>query len=301
MPNEEKILFNDFWIYPLYIILASAMTSALNVVHTKYVLGIELNVYLFIVPILAGIIFGYATAKIRTSYKVPIYQSDVRIYLKYIFLSCLVTSALNVIHTEWVLERNLELTLFVAPVIAGVFFGYLLAHIKTLNNKLVQLATTDMLTEACNRMHFESLLKIEINKVQRYGGTFSIIFFDVDKFKNINDEYGHQAGDKVLEELSKLIRSRIRVTDVFSRYGGEEFIIMSTATGLEGATIFANSLCDAIQKHTFTNVGTVTCSFGVVEYDEKSIAASLINTADKALYKAKEKGRNCVESILNTA
>lgn len=295
MPNEQRTI-SDIWIYTLYILLACAVTSALNVVHTKYVLQRELLPVLFVVPILAGVIFGYATAKIRTSKNIIIYQSDFRIFLHYILMSCVVTAALNIIHTEWVLGRELEPVLFIAPTIAGIFFGYLLAKIKTLNNKLTKMATTDMLTGAYNRMHFENMLDMEIDNVRRHGGTFSIVFFDVDNFKYINDDFGHQSGDKVLAELSEIIRSKIRVSDIFFRYGGEEFIVMSLGSDKPGATILAETLCNAIQQHQFCIGECVTCSFGVTEYGGQE-RDNLIEEADKALYMAKDSGRNCVQAI----
>jgi len=294
MDKKDKFVLKENWVYPLYIIMACVVTSALNVLHTKYILGQELKLALFYVPIAAGIIFGYATAKIRIGTDIVLYHSDIRIFIHYILLACLVTSALNVIHTEWVLGQDLKLVLFVAPLLAGVFFGYLLARIKTLNSRLTRLATTDVLTNTFNRMHFDYVLKMEIDKVKRYGGKFSIIFFDIDHFKNINDKHGHGTGDSVLVELSELVKEHCRCTDIFSRYGGEEFVILANATDLEGATKCADHLCEIMQLHTFRVVKKVTCSFGVAEFNKNQLTP-IIELADKALYNAKKKGRNRVE------
>jgi diguanylate cyclase (GGDEF)-like protein len=172
----------------------------------------------------------------------------------------------------------------------------MLAHIKILSKKLGQLAYTDSLTKIYNRLHFAHFLDAEIDKVKRYGGRFSIIFFDLDHFKHINDRYGHLAGDGVLEEVTEIVSKANRSADIFARYGGEEFIILTPETGIEGAMTHAERLRKDIDKHSFMTVGHITSSFGVAEFDpEKDDLESLLDRADKALYIAKEDGRNRVE------
>lgn len=285
----------DYWIYPIYITVSCIFTSGLNIVHTKYILGIAPYPSLFIVPVIAGVIFGYLTARVRLSSYNLADDGEWRVFAKYIFLSSLVTSALNVVHTDWILGERLSAELFIAPMIAGVFFGYLLARIKTLNNKLLKLATTDMLTQLCNRMQFDIYLDQEIEKVKRYGGTLSIIYFDLDNFKEINDEYGHQAGDDVLMKLANQIGQVKRKSDIFARYGGDEFIILAPSTDLQSARKQAELLKQAIEKMDFEKTPGVSCSFGITEYGEaRHDINSLINAVDKALYQAKNTGRNCI-------
>lgn len=290
----------DYSIYPLYMVISCLFTAGLNIVHTKYILQIEPNVELFIVPVAAGLIFGYLTARIRlTSYRVADH-GEFQVFAKYILFSCLVTAALNVVHTEWVLNKPLSLELFIAPVIAGVFFGYLLARVKTLNNKLMRLATTDIMTKLCNRMQFDNILSREIEKTKRYGGTFSVIYFDIDNFKTINDQFGHHIGDQVLTALADHINRVKRKSDIVARYGGDEFIILAPASELGSAQRLAELLKSSIEKMELQGLPRFSCSFGVVQYSQQqSSTDSLLLAVDKALYQAKHLGRNSVVAALS--
>lgn len=219
----------------------------------------------------------------------------VKIYALFISMSCVLTIMLNIVHTLFILKINITLASFIIPVIAGIFFGYLLSNIKILSKQLMHIAYTDSLTQIYNRLPFGHFLEAEIDKINRYGGTCSIIFFDIDNFKAINDKFGHLTGDETLKKLSEIVNTLNRNSDVFARYGGEEFIILASSTNLEGATIHAERLREEIEKTKFKNAGTITCSFGVVEFIKGSDDfTSIIKRADRALYDAKDKGRNCV-------
>jgi len=218
------------------------------------------------------------------------------LYLFYISLSCLVTIILNVVHTLSILKVELTVVTFIIPVFVGLLFGTMLAHIKSLSEKLRDIAYTDSLTHIYNRLHFAHFLDAEIDKVKRYGGKFSIIFFDLDNFKEVNDQHGHLAGDDVLECITEIVTKANRSADIFARYGGEEFIILTPETNLSGALIHAERLRNDIEQHEFETVGHVTSSFGVTEFDpEEDNVETLLERADKALYLAKEYGRNRVE------
>ncbi len=217
-------------------------------------------------------------------------------YLLYISMSCVITALLNIVHTVYVLKINITTSTFIIPVFAGLMFGLMLAHIKALSEKLSTMAYTDSLTQIYNRLHFAHFLDAEIDKVKRYGGTFSIIFFDLDYFKEVNDNYGHLAGDEVLEKVTEIVAKANRSADIFARYGGEEFIILTPETNLSGALIHAERLRNDIEQYEFKNVGHISSSFGVAEFDpDKDDVDSLLARADKALYMAKEYGRNRVE------
>lgn len=215
-------------------------------------------------------------------------------YAAYIFLSCLFTAELNVIHSTFMIDVKLTVLSFVMPMAAGMLFGYLLAHIKVLSEQMTEMAYTDSLTHIYNRLHFNHLLEAEIDKVKRYSGTFSIIFFDLDYFKQINDSHGHVVGDEVLKDVSSIINKANRSSDIFARYGGEEFVILASSTNIEGAYGHALRLQQDIEQHQFS-IGRVTCSFGVTEFIQgMDTQLSLIERADAALYDAKAEGRNCV-------
>ena len=221
----------------------------------------------------------------------------VLVYFLYITVSCLFTSGLNIIHAEYVLEIPLTPASFIAPLVAGLLFGYLLARIKLLHQQMSLMAYTDPLTRIYNRLHFSHFLDAEIDRVKRYGNTFSIIFFDLDRFKDINDEYGHLVGDEILEEVTNVVSKANRSADIFARYGGEEFIILTPATNLDGARKHAERLRKDIEQHGFNAIRHITCSFGVTEYRPgEDDVTSLFKRVDKALYNAKHNGRNRVET-----
>jgi diguanylate cyclase (GGDEF)-like protein len=115
---------------------------------------------------------------------------------------------------------------------------------------------------------------------------------DADYFKNINDIYGHSVGDKVLIQLTELIRKGIRKTDILARYGGEEFAVLMPGTEAEGAFEIADRLRNSIASYEFPVCKEVTCSFGVAEFSETDTIDSFVQKADIALYEAKSKGRN---------
>jgi len=225
-----------------------------------------------------------------------LFNNPVFTYFFYITLCCLLTAILNIAHTVYILKVELSIAAFIAPTIAGFSFGAMLAHIKILSTKLSEIAYTDSLTHIYNRLHFAHFLDANIDKVKRYGGTFSIIFFDLDYFKNINDNFGHLVGDEVLEKITAAVSSANRNADIFARYGGEEFIILAPETDLSGAIIHAERLRNDIEKLTIKTAGNVTSSFGVTEFNaESDTVETLLDRADKALYLAKERGRNRVE------
>ena len=215
-------------------------------------------------------------------------------YVIYIGLAVLVTSVLNMIHGQFIGKENSYL-LHITPTLAGILFGYLLTRVVILNKKLEHLATIDPLTGAYNRMQFNLFIEAEIDRANRYGNTFSVIFMDIDHFKRINDKHGHQTGDDVLKSFTDIIDKTNRASDIFSRYGGEEFVILAYGANIDNAIICAERLRKHIENYSFDKVGHLTCSFGVTEFrKQKDTSHSVLKRSDDALYKAKEAGRNCV-------
>lgn len=229
--------------------------------------------------------------KIKTS---TFFNDDTFIYSAYITLACVFTAELNIIHARFILGLELTFLSFIMPTFAGILFGYLLARVKLLGDQLKEIAYTDSLTGIFNRLHFNRLLNAEIDKVKRYGGQLSIIFFDIDHFKQVNDTHGHPMGDQILKEIARVIAQANRSSDVFARYGGEEFIIFTASTGVAGAMEHAQRLRQDIEQHRFP-IGRMTASFGVTGFSaEQDDLESILERADKALYQAKADGRNCV-------
>lgn len=222
------------------------------------------------------------------------FSGNTFIYTAYITLACVFTAELNIIHARFILGLELTFLSFIMPTFAGILFGYLLARVKLLGDQLKEIAYTDSLTGIFNRLHFNRLLNAEIDKVKRYGGQLSIIFFDIDHFKQVNDTHGHPMGDQILKEIARVIAQANRSSDVFARYGGEEFIIFTASTGVAGAMEHAQRLRQDIEQHRFP-IGRMTASFGVTGFSaEQDDLESMLERADKALYQAKADGRNCV-------
>lgn len=162
------------------------------------------------------------------------------------------------------------------------------------DEQLKQLASTDALTGAYNRRRFNEALQTEIARAKRYASPLTLILFDIDHFKQVNDTFGHLVGDQVLLKLALLVSGNIRDTDIFARWGGEEFVILATNCDINGIQIFAEKLRKLIEVYPFYKVGNVTCSFGVAEYRAGDEAESFIKRADMGLYSAKGAGRNRV-------
>jgi diguanylate cyclase (GGDEF)-like protein len=171
-----------------------------------------------------------------------------------------------------------------------------ITQIEEQREKLSIMATTDQLTQTSNRTKLKILLEKEIQKYKREKNIFSIIFFDIDYFKKINDTYGHNEGDSVLKELANVVNRNIRSSDTLARWGGEEFIILTPCTTKDDAIKLAEKLRVIIEDNIFSIPKSVTCSFGVSEYIENEDEDSIIKRADEALYRAKESGRNRVLS-----
>lgn len=156
----------------------------------------------------------------------------------------------------------------------------------------------DKLTSAWSREIFIDLLNKEYLKATRRKETFSLVFFDIDYFKKVNDTYSHEAGDLILKELILLIKEELRSYDTIARWGGEEFLILLSQNNLNEALKIIQRIKDRIQNNIFTyenNNIQITCSFGICEFNNKINVTSMINNADKLMYKAKKNGRNKIE------
>lgn len=159
-----------------------------------------------------------------------------------------------------------------------------------------KIATTDKLTGIANRFQFDLLSHQAIKNAQRYGEPLSLIMFDIDWFKKINDTYGHDVGDEVLQNVTGLIRARVRESDIFARWGGEEFVIMLLNSDPVQAHNIAQTLRSCIDEHHFSTVGHLSASFGVTTLRSNDTAHSFFKRADNNLYLAKQGGRNRVLS-----
>ncbi len=169
---------------------------------------------------------------------------------------------------------------------------------RAYHEEIYRLTTVDGLTQIYNKRYFMETLEREIARSNRYRRELSLVMFDIDHFKKINDTYGHLAGDYVLKVLASTIKGKIRREDLFARYGGEEFSIVLPEIDGYNAHQFAEKIRHIVEASEFTFEATkipVTVSMGVATLDpETSDAGSIIKRADELLYDAKKAGRNCV-------
>jgi len=167
--------------------------------------------------------------------------------------------------------------------------------LERLNNQLQVISVTDGLTQIFNRRKIDENLYYERERYMRYGSPLSIILLDIDKFKNVNDTYGHHVGDQVLVGLSELLKGSIRKVDVVGRWGGEEFMIICPNTSLKQAVNLAQTIRSIVETKRFEGVNAITSSFGVAQLNRDEDIEGLIQRVDAALYRAKDRGRNRVE------
>jgi len=172
---------------------------------------------------------------------------------------------------------------------------------KTLEAALLRIenmAARDELTGVANRRSLMDVLKQQKNRVDRYGKTFSVLMIDIDHFKRINDTYGHHAGDVVLRSFANTAAASLRDTDVFGRYGGEEFLAIVEQTALDQSSVVAARLCELARTLVFDELASglrISVSIGSAEYRPPEEWQETVDRADKALYRAKDGGRDRFE------
>lgn len=172
------------------------------------------------------------------------------------------------------------------------------ADLNRINKQLRELAMRDSLTNLYNRRYFFEQSHHFFEQAKRYGKAFSIVIFDIDHFKNINDSYGHLTGDEVLKTLSALLEQNLRKADLSARFGGEEFIFLLSETDLKGAVRVAEKIRKKVSVMKFSNgedkTFSLTISLGITAYfPVRDDIMSIFDSADAALYHSKNNGRNC--------
>ncbi|WP_419769835.1 MAG: diguanylate cyclase [Candidatus Marinarcus sp.] len=173
-----------------------------------------------------------------------------------------------------------------------------ITEIKQKSNLLEYQAHHDQLTGLFNRQKFHSIFTKEIRRNRRYSNPLSLIIFDIDDFKDINDTFGHEEGDYVLKVITKITTTAVRDSDTVVRWGGEEFIVLLPETALDNACVVAEKIRASMASFTMDNINKiVTASFGVAQLQESDCETSFIKRADNALYKAKSQGKNRVIKI----
>jgi len=165
-------------------------------------------------------------------------------------------------------------------------------ELEKTKTELEILATTDKLTGIYNRAKLDDLFNAEIDRCKRYKNSFGCAIFDLDHFKEVNDTHGHLVGDEVLKNISNVIKSNMRKSDIFGRWGGEEFVLILPEINEEGMIFYLEKLRVIVSNYTNEKVGTRTVSIGATLYQKNDTVDSITKRADDALYKAKRLGRN---------
>ncbi|MBI5141896.1 MAG: diguanylate cyclase [Nitrospirae bacterium] len=197
-------------------------------------------------------------------------------------------------------DTDIRLSRSVADASAGALYWAMLAEkLDNENRKLQRLALTDPLTGLYNIRYFNKRLEQEFSRSLRHGQPLSCMMFDLDNFKDINDTFGHKHGDRALVEFAKVLERNFRKSDIVSRYGGDEFIVLMPQSESEGALSEAERIRDIVEHHGFMIAGkrvSLSASIGFASFpsDKMKVASDLVACADKALLQAKVRGRNIV-------
>ena len=173
--------------------------------------------------------------------------------------------------------------------------------LETQNRQLREQAFCDPLTSLYNRRYFDESMQREIDRSCRRGNPMGVLFVDVDRFKQLNDTYGHQFGDTVLTRLGAIISRNVRTADIAARYGGEEFVVLAVDVSESGLQILAERIRQSVEKETFDHDGVVVpvtvsigATFASLCRSDQSLASQVLESADAAMYESKRRGRNCV-------
>jgi diguanylate cyclase (GGDEF)-like protein len=189
-------------------------------------------------------------------------------------------------------DNHTTTTIFITMIVMSTFaFGFSLLSNRQ-RTQLVQLATKDPLTGAGNRRHLDNKLKEVVNTHRRSGAAASMLIFDLDHFKKVNDVHGHRVGDQILVRITEIVNLRIRVTDGLYRIGGEEFVVVLEGQELERAGHLAEQLRTLVLANELVPDQSVTISLGVAELKPNESEIDWMHRADEALYRAKRAGRN---------
>lgn len=195
------------------------------------------------------------------------------------------------------LTKNSELiwlNTFAEPIFKNdIKIGYrLISENITDKKRIEELSITDKLTSLYNRMKLDEIMLQKVENFKRHHTQFSIILLDIDNFKSVNDNFGHDVGDYLLKSIAKTLKDSLRITDTIGRWGGEEFVVICDNTTLKEATIAAENIRKTVAKQTFEKIGYKTISLGVAQFTKEDTISTLFKKVDNALYQAKTKGKN---------
>lgn len=230
-----------------------------------------------------------------------VYPAVIVCYYLIPFQYALVVSSVGYLVIFAVLYADIEPVRFFSIVgtltISNAFAFIFAKNMQKTQDALLQQARLDALTNIGNRRALDEKLTDIVLMQQREPSTVSLILFDLDYFKVVNDNHGHRVGDQVLMDVVKTVQRRLRVSDSLYRYGGEEFVVVPVRSGSEAAAGLAEELRLLIEQHTFESKISITISLGVAQYRQGDTYSDWLERADQALYQAKTQGRNRVVCV----
>lgn len=222
------------------------------------------------------------------------------ITFRYALIAAVISSIILIVSSYFLMADPDIYAIHVFWIFCSFSFGFLAALIFDRSRKAVfisqqklhQLALTDPLTGIFNRNQLNITINQEIGRALRYEKPFGFLMFDVDHFKKINDNFGHDQGDKVLQHIASLLKDSLRENDTLIRWGGEEFVIIAVEVAEQNLAVLCEKLRQKIASANFAPAGKVTISIGATMYQKHDTQDELLSRADKALYQAKNEGRN---------
>lgn len=276
----------DFYSWGVYFLMLSPILAGIGnfiiVINAPNNIGYLVETYLIIFWLftLSGLSFNKSV--------VSVFIILIATYLSTVLFNPLSPNTL-IVHIFWIFCSS--------------SFGILIAFLLNRQNRVIfenynkmkEQVLIDELTKIYNRKKVDEFLPQEIKRCIRFNHIFSFVMIDIDYFKEVNDKFGHHTGDIVLKQIVNIINNKIRATDVFIRWGGEEFIIICLETSLDEVTTLLERIKTNIEEYDFEEIGTRTVSMGVTMFRKDDDLISLLKRTDEALYKAKHRGRNCIE------
>lgn len=214
--------------------------------------------------------------------------------ISFVFYSAIILAIILYGQTHWAMEYPAEsfVNVFIALLTCGITIYYFEHTKEEAIQSLYQTSITDELTGLWNRKMFEQTLQTEIAYANRHKTPLSMAIFDLDFFKHINDHYGHDIGDIILQQFSQLLKKRVRQEDYVARWGGEEFALILPNTNIEGAKSVVRTILACVRKFDFEMAQQITVSAGIGEYHPGLTPQEFFRLVDHALYQAKKQGRD---------
>lgn len=309
----DQMEMYERYLYGIFLLLICALTIVL-IFYKQFNMRmkiIEYGVLISIVSYLAARLYMYdfTTMDFAYTYWAPVlyifvfitFSSKVGLYLSVIvFLILFAAGTFNVDFSSLEsVDRNRMIQFYLSNInyILLLFVLQYLRNIYLEATHLKLMANTDFLTDVYNRRYMHELIGKQLEQHKESGQSCAVILFDLDHFKHVNDQYGHEIGDRVLIDVVNVIQKVMPTTCTLSRWGGEEFVIYIPQANLQQSLRLSEVLRKEIETHDFMDINSLTSSFGIAVSHKEDTVESILKRADDALYAAKSKGRNCSEYI----